>query len=68
MKNETNTKTMKLSTLVKIAREIERENKVTMPGTMNEMWARLTKVCAGVRTKGEARKIIATEVYDLNIA
>jgi len=56
---------MKLSTLVKIAREIEAEHKCTARGTVNEMWNRLEVLCKGIRTKAEAKKLIADKIYDI---
>jgi hypothetical protein len=57
--------TMKLSTLVTIAREIEKERGITARFTTNEMWAQLKAVCEGCHTKAEARKRIEERIYNL---
>jgi hypothetical protein len=57
--------TMKLSTLVTIAREIEKERSITVRFTTNEMWAQLKAVCEGCHTKAEAKKRIEERIYNL---
>ena len=54
---------MKLTTLVKIAREIEKENRITVRGKVREMWDRLVKVAGHCRTKKDAREEIAAGIY-----
>jgi len=56
---------MKLSTLVRIAKEIEREHRTHVRATMNEMWEMLERAAGKCRTKAEAKKAILSEVYDI---
>jgi hypothetical protein len=54
---------MKTSTLISIARKIERALGVTMPGTAADVTAAIEAAAAGCRTKQEAARAIAEEVY-----
>ena len=56
---------MKLSTLVRIAKEIEREHRTHVRCTVNEMWAMLQFAAGHCRTKAEAKKAILSEVYSI---
>lgn len=55
---------MKTSALIKIARAIEAVKGVIVRGTMNEVSTRIVSAAAGCRTKIEAAKAIAAEVYN----
>lgn len=57
---------MKLSTLVRIAKEIEREHRIHIRATMNEMWEMLRQAAGNCRTKAEAKKAILAEIYDIS--
>lgn len=67
MKTPFNSTILKLSTLVRLAGEIERENRVSIRATMNEMWARLAQVAGHCSTKSEAKVAIAEGVYQISL-
>ena len=55
---------MKIKTLVKIAKEIEKELGVTVKCTVNEMVDNLNAVAGDCRTKAEAAQEIAEWIYN----
>lgn len=56
---------LKLSTLVQIAKEIERERRIHIRATMNEMWEMMEQAAGHCRTKAEAKAAIEEEVYNI---
>lgn len=56
---------LKLSTLIGIAKEIEREHRTHIRATMNEMWEMLEQAAGKCRTKAEAKAAIEEEVYNI---
>jgi hypothetical protein len=55
---------LKLSTLVGIAKSIEKENGISRKCTMKEMWDDLSRVAGHCRTKEDARMIISEIIYN----
>lgn len=55
---------MKLSTLVEIARKIESALRVSAPGTIDEMHARLQLVAGHCENPQEAVRAISEQIYD----
>ncbi|MDR2982009.1 MAG: hypothetical protein LBV12_07145 [Puniceicoccales bacterium] len=57
---------LKLSTLVEIARQVEREKGMQLQrgATMNEMWEYLAEKCGEAHTKAKARAILIAELED----
>ena len=56
---------LKLSTLVRIAKEIEHERRIHIRATMNEIWEMLEQAAGHCRTKAEAKAAIEEEVYNI---
>jgi len=56
---------MKLSTLVRIAQEIEAENRFSVKCTVREMQTLLETCASKCRTKASAKEAIADYVYNL---
>jgi len=56
---------MKIDTLVKIAKLIEKELGIRHPGTVEEVWTQLKEAAGHCRTKQAAAEAIAKEVYGL---
>ena len=57
---------MKLKTLVRIAKEIEREHGIHVRCTVNEMLDMLRQAAGNCRTKAKAKKAILAEIYDIS--
>lgn len=55
---------MKISTLLQIAAAIEQVMGVRFKGTVREMTERVSRAAAGLRSKTEAAKAIASEIYN----
>ena len=58
--------TMKTETLVKIAKLMEKELRLRLPGTVDEVKARLVAAAGNCKTKPAAIDAIAREVFDLD--
>ena len=58
---------LKLSTLVRIAKEIEREHRIRphRRTTVSEMWEQLDQAAGHCRTKAEAKAAIEEKVYNI---
>ena len=57
---------MKTETLVKIAKLMEKELRVSLPGTVDEVKARLVEAAGNCKTKSDAIDAIAREVFDID--
>jgi len=56
---------LSLSTLIKIAKEIEAENGIKAKCTVGEMITQLETCAGGCRTKASAKEAIADYVYNI---
>jgi hypothetical protein len=56
---------MKLTTLVKIAKEIESEHGICAGGMVREMFNRLREVAGNCRMKSQAKQAIASLIYGI---
>lgn len=56
---------MKLATLVRIAKEIERERGITIRATMTEMWKMLEDAAGHCKTKAAAKTAIERDIYNI---
>lgn len=56
---------LKLSTLVHLAKEIEKEHGVTVRRTVAQMWEELARIAGHCRTVADARQTIAAKIYQI---